>query len=75
MQNGLSPAIVSLAILMVIFMIYDTKEKINNLQSILFNTLTYTSFLFCLVTLLYCTMLTSINVNIINIILWKLYIV
>ena len=73
MQNGLSPAIVSLAILMVIFMIYDTKEKINNLQSILFNTLTYTSFLFCLVTLLYCTMLTSINVNIINIILWKLY--
>ena len=29
MQNGLSPAIVSLAILMIIFMIYDTKEKIK----------------------------------------------
>ena len=73
MQNGLSPAIVSLAILMIIFMIYDTKEKINNLQSKLFNTLTYTSFLFCLITLLYCTILTSTNLYILNIILLSYY--
>ena len=73
MQNGLAPAIVSLGILMIIFMIYDTKEKINNLQSKLFNTLTYTSFLFCLITLLYCTMLTSFNIYIVNIIFWKIY--
>lgn len=73
MQNGLSPAIVSLAILMIIFMIYDTKEKINNLQSKLFNTLTYTSFLFCLITLLYSTMLVSLNSFIINLVFWRTY--
>ncbi|MBQ7790372.1 MAG: response regulator [Bacilli bacterium] len=73
MQNGLSPAIVSLSILMIIFMIYDTKEKINNLQSKLFNTLTYTSFLFCLITLLYSTMLVSLNSFIINLVFWRTY--
>lgn len=73
MQNGLSPAIVSLAILMIIFMIYDTKEKIKNLQSSLFNTLIYTSFLFCLVTLIYNVMLISFNIFIVNFILWKIY--
>ena len=73
MQNGLSPAIVSLSILMIIFMIYDTKEKIDNLQSKLFNTLTYTSFLFCLITLLYSTMLISLNSFIINLVFWRIY--
>lgn len=73
MQNGLSPAIVSLSILTIIFMIYDTKEKINNLQSKLFNILTYTSFLFCLITLLYSTMLVSLNSFIINLVFWRTY--
>ena len=73
MQNGLAPAIVSLSILMIIFMIYDTKEKIDNLQSKLFNTLTYTSFLFCLITLLYSTMLISLNSFIINLVFWRIY--
>ena len=73
MQNGLSPAIVSLSILTIIFMIYDTKEKIDNLQSKLFNTLTYTSFLFCLITLLYSTMLVSLNSFIINLVFWRTY--
>lgn len=73
MQNGLSPAIVSLSILTIIFMIYDTKEKIINLQSKLFNILTYTSFLFCLITLLYSTMLVSLNSFIINLVFWRTY--
>ena len=73
MQNGLAPAIVSLSILTIIFMIYDTKEKINNLQSKLFNSLTYISFLFCLISLLYSTFLTSINIFMLNVIFWKLY--
>ena len=49
MQNGLAPAIVSLSILMIIFMIYDTKEKINNLQSNLFNSLTYSVFTYLII--------------------------
>lgn len=73
MKYGLGPTIVSIVFILIISMVYLSKEKIDNIENKLYKMIVLNSFLFCISNILYVISLNTVKYIWINIVIWRIY--
>ncbi len=74
MEYGLGPTIVSLIFLIILTMIYKSKEKIESLENRVFSYLLNIGLILTSVTIAYAVCLNNFDILWLNIVLWKSYV-
>ncbi|MGM9878174.1 MAG: response regulator [Bacilli bacterium] len=73
MEFGIVPIIASLAFLIVLILVYNSKKQINDITNKIFKIYIYISLTFCVTELLFVFTLTNIDISIISKIIWKIH--
>ena len=74
MEYGLGPTIVSLIFLIILTMIYNSKEKIESLENRVFSYLLKIGLILTSVTIAYAVCLNNFDILWLNIVFWKSYV-
>lgn len=73
MEFGIVPIIASLAFLIVLILVYNSKKQINDITNKIFKLYIYISLTFCITELLFVFTVTYVDISIISKIIWKIH--